>query len=432
MQVGNTDITMNKPFEISNYDPRYIQFIHNYSLEEVDFNAALKSVLIFGIAKIPGVGEGLALLLDIFWPQEKENLWEKIKDKVEKLIDQNALQIIELILSGDIKQFEERIKTVNSEILGKKLKDASNHYMNIAEDLVGFEKKFIFADLKRLDKKAINLYVLPLYSTTVLMKVSYYITGIQKAELIGLNESQTTRLKKYLNSLIHDSKGVNYYIKTLNEDRIDATYDDAPPDEIFDAMMYTRSFAAINGLEYIPIWNKMVELHSLDTECYVDVISYSKLFGRQTPDLAKQAIAVEMTQPLTPDLLNNGQRNKIKSITGYIRRIGGSPRVGGGKIIFENGTNYQFGTITNELVYKELNGALINNLVVYGNKAIDEATFYFSDGSQLSFGERAYPPTYHEFKLSGHHIVSFYITSDAPSLAGQAANIAVAYQLTNK
>ncbi|KAG9496380.1 hypothetical protein J7337_012968 [Fusarium musae] len=51
-------------------------------------NKVLKVVVSVGFNEVPVVGGMLSGLLDLFWPGGDDDLWEGIKDKVERLVDE--------------------------------------------------------------------------------------------------------------------------------------------------------------------------------------------------------------------------------------------------------------------------------------------------------------------------------------------------------
>jgi delta endotoxin-like protein len=59
---------------------------------ELDWNNAAKVVLALVMSQTPGVGPGLAAIVNIFWPSEKEDVWAKIRKQVEALIDQKLAE----------------------------------------------------------------------------------------------------------------------------------------------------------------------------------------------------------------------------------------------------------------------------------------------------------------------------------------------------
>lgn len=395
-------------------------------------NQLLKQVFVVGLKQVPHVGAGLSGLVNAFWPKGEPDVWDQIQDKIKALVDEKILQTISGILSGDVRYYKERITTLSEEIEnGGAPEDLRSHYMNIAQDMVGFENKFRFTS-DTPDYQNINQYILPHFSAFVLMKVSFYVIGIRDAQTIGLSEDNVKNISAYANKTIHGDDGANNYISDLYKDRVDNAYSTSYAEDLYDTMMNVRTYIATQGLEYATLWNHMLEDPSGTNENpYSDVISYSTFYGRQTPNLIYEAAVTDLVQPLTPKLID-GKRNEVASIDVYIWRIhrgAGPPKIGGQKIVFENGDTHVTGSETGEVRTIEFKGSTLNKLEVYGNGALDHLVFHFSDGRIESCGTLEGPDHHAVFELKDHHIVSMFMSSDNYSLGGQAANISVAYQL---
>lgn len=401
--------------------PQEFFFLPRVGSSDFDTNGALKALLAWGLGHIPGIGSGLSALVGLFWPNTAANVWDQIRDEVQRLIDESSLKTIDEILLGDIRQFQRRIDHVSQEIESDPA-HAREHYINVAQDLIGFDLKF-----RQFRNDDINYHVLPLLSTTVLMQVTYWVMGIEQRGKILLSDTDVANLRSYISRVVDET---NSYIVEMYDTRLENAYNTAPAAQMFDAMMAVRQDCRVHGFEYIQIWNAIRASENTKTRVYVDVISYSTLFGRQTRTILSEATALDekMGQPLTPDL-RGGRRNGIARLEGFVQRVFNAPRVGGIRITFADGASYDLGTRTGESFPIDLNGAVITKLEVWGNGAVDRATFHLSDGRQLAYGE---PGTnaYRKFELEGHHIAAVFIASDEPSLGYQAANISVAYQLT--
>ncbi|XP_026817817.1 uncharacterized protein LOC113556839 [Rhopalosiphum maidis] len=391
----------------------------------------IKKLLTFVLYKIPYIGSPLEGFSIAFWPDQEKDVWLEIKDKVKNVIDKNTLLTISGILSGDIRMYKERINQLSSEIKNP-TNNASSHYMNIAEDLIGFENKFMF-DKNYADYKNINYHLLPLYSTVISMKASYYTIGIKYSKKIGLTSNEVLKIKNYITNIIKSKDGANNYINNMLEDSLNNAYSTSNQFNIYNKIMSIKGHIGIHGLEYIPMWNNLIDNPFSDEKININIISYSILVGRVTLNINKQLLNI--SQPLTPNLIN-GTRNAIVSIGVYIWRIHNAPRIGGINIFFKNGDNYSLGESTSEYKKFDLNGSVIKTLQVHGDGAIDRLVFYLSDKRILSYGEEKIPKPSNrnyekKFEEDSHHISSLFLSNDAYNcgLAGQAANIAVSYQL---
>ncbi|XP_019870560.1 uncharacterized protein LOC109599063 [Aethina tumida] len=399
---------------------------------DLNINNVLRELVSTGIKYVPYVGAGLSFLVKTFWPEQKKSVWEQVKDQVSVLVDKKIQDAIDALLAGDISQYKSRIETVVEEIESKN--GAPVHYMNIAQDLIGFENKFIFSK-SHPDYKKINYNLLPMYSHVIHMKLMYYLIGVDQKDKIGLSTENVEDIKKYADKLLnHSENGAFAYVKKVYKEQVDNCYDTVDVRGFYNSMMSTRSYVAVNGLEYIPIWDFMLKNPSVkEPKIYNDAISYSIYHGRQTSDLARVASPEEQAEPLTPRLID-GKRNKIKSVVVYIWRINsgqGQPKIGGLKVNFEDGKEYMMGRSNSENRTIEWKNAKLVKLSVWGYGALDLLTFKFSDGREETVGtnDNSRGEVTH-FELEKHHIVGMVLANDFSSTAGQANNIAVSYQLT--
>ena len=50
--------------------------------------------MVYGLSKIPIIGEVVSLLVSIFWPSPTQNVWEQVRAEVEKLVDQKLSELV--------------------------------------------------------------------------------------------------------------------------------------------------------------------------------------------------------------------------------------------------------------------------------------------------------------------------------------------------
>ncbi|WP_289993449.1 insecticidal delta-endotoxin Cry8Ea1 family protein [Photorhabdus laumondii] len=394
------------------------------SAVEWDVTDIVKNAIIGGISFIPSVGPAISFLVGLFWPQSKENIWEGIVKQIERMIEESALKTIKGILAGDIAYIQERMATV-ADLLDKHpgSEEARSAFNNLAENIDGYHKKFNnFSD-------DVNYQILPMFSTTVMMQITYWVAGLERRNEIGLSDIDIEKVRGLIKKTVEQA---NSYINNIYDRELNDALNNSTADTVANNVMSVHGHCRLHGIEYISIWDKLSEAESVNNRIYVDVLSYSTFFDRQTAKARIQALTPEkdMAPPLKP-ALNGGKRRKIDSLTGHIVRIGGAPRVGGLTVVFDDGNSHRLGTISGETASISLNGSRITSLEVWGNGAVDQAVFTLSDGRSLSFGA---PGTsrYRKFYVGeSHYIAGIYLSSDYSPLAGQAANIAVSYQLIN-
>ncbi|CNE45835.1 delta endotoxin%2C N-terminal domain [Yersinia nurmii] len=384
-----------------------------------DSSAILKQAIIKGISFIPYVGDYLSSIIDFFWKDQERDIWQEILSRVQQLIEENVLKAIQGILLGDIAELKGKIASVISALQDHPgTPEAKSLYMSVSVHLDSVQRKFTTFDHKT------NYHILSMYSTTALMQIMYWTMGIERKDEIGLNNNEVGQLQRNIDQLV---KHVEDYIQGIYDAELDIQYNDSSPNTVANNVMYAHGYCRVHGLEYTEIIQNVQKNGSNTEGLYLKTLCYSTFFGWPTSQARILALKdeINMPEPFKPSLVNS-RINQIKSLKGYIQRIGGALRVGGFEIIFANGNRYQQGTVTGESSSIELNGSLINTLETWGNGAIDEAKFTLSDGRTFTVGQR-YSTNYRKFALDGHYISGIFVSSDRKELAGQAANICVSY-----
>ncbi|CEF30775.1 JHE-like toxin, ''Photorhabdus insecticidal related'' toxin, PirB [Xenorhabdus nematophila str. Websteri] len=387
---------------------------------EWDMSSIIKDAIIGGIGFIPGPGSAISFLLGLFWPQQTDNTWEQIFQKVEQMIEQANLKTIQGILNGDIQEIKGKMEHVQFMLESSPgTQESHDAYMFLARYLVSIDEKF-----KSFDNKT-NYQILPMYTNTIMLQAPYWKMGIERKDEIKLTDIEVNELKELIGKL---STSADKYIHDVYTREYDNAMNTSTAANITNNLLSVRGYCLLHGLECLEVINH-IQNNSLEQSFYPKTISYSTVFDRQTNKTRVQALTEDdqMQEPFKPALIN-GKYNKIKSLIGYVQRIGNAPRVGGIKVTFANDASYTLGTVTSEVNSIELNDSVITSLEVWGNGAVDEAFFTLSDGRQFRLGQR-YASNYRKYAVDNHYISGLYLASDEPSLAGQAAGIAVSYHM---
>ncbi|KAJ8978116.1 hypothetical protein NQ317_015926 [Molorchus minor] len=379
---GNSDTATVQPGEIKvlsnrgrNYYVTALKIYNNTGERAVVHCANARQILHFGgkgtrcavgIKYVSYIGSGLPGLIKTFWPDNQPSIWDRISDKVEALVDKRILERIEHILSRDVTCYRDRIAELSRQIEESRPREYLRaNYVNIAQHVIDFENVFVF-DKQVPDYRTVNQYILPYYSLTVLMKVSFYVIGIRYRQRIGLTNGDIEKILYCARSTIYGCKanlGANKYIEN----------------------MYLEVSSERKALKYICIWNHLVE-NLTYKGIYNDVVTYSTFFGRQTPKQIAWAIPEERNEPLSPSLVS-----------------------------FKIGSSYILGTVCKDVVTVEFNDALLIKMEVFGTGAVDRLRLHFSDGRDINVGENC---SNHNavFELENHHIVGMFVASDNWSL----------------
>lgn len=125
---------------------------------EFDYNNAARVVVSVVLGEIPYAGQLLSALVDIFWPDEKQDVWGEIADRVEALIDKK--------ISAEVMQ------DVRDALTG--LHNVSDDYAyaakNFPKDKAYVSEKFNVAnghflhDLPRFQSSGYEVLLLPLFA----------------------------------------------------------------------------------------------------------------------------------------------------------------------------------------------------------------------------------------------------------------------------
>ena len=70
--------------------------------KDFDWNNAARTAVATGLGYVPVAGEILSALVDIFWPDTQEDVWDEVKEQVEALIDQKIGDLVSQQVRDDL------------------------------------------------------------------------------------------------------------------------------------------------------------------------------------------------------------------------------------------------------------------------------------------------------------------------------------------
>lgn len=394
--------------------------VYNRTLFEFDMNGILKDAIINGVKLIPKIGPLLSLIIRLFWRDNQADIWKAMVERLKEYVEERIINAIRGILMGDIAQLKGKIESVEAAFEDHPGSvEARDLYMGVNVILDSVHLKFTTFG------HDYNYQILPLYSTTVMLQLMYWTMGIERKDDIGLTDNQVKEIQYNIDRSVEHA---DIYIKNLHEVEVEKRINNSDVSHVATNVMDAHYYCGMHGLEYLEIIHHLHQYRTLGKGFYPTTLCYSTLFGYNTSQARIMAFKdeSERTQPLKPDMI--GERyNQIKSMTGYIVRIGNAPRVGGIEITFENGDTYHQGTWSREATPTiVLNGRVIKSIETWGTDALDELMFTLNDGTLFRIGER-YSHNYHKFYADGHYISGIFLSSDRRELAGQAANICIMF-----
>ncbi|CAH1223251.1 unnamed protein product [Diabrotica balteata] len=379
----------------------------------------------YGPGSIPVVDNKLETIIDFFWPQF-ESIWNLTIDAEYQLHEK---------MKSDIKQL--RDKLLNFNVTLEYLNNSQTtpfHFMQLIDDMVGFERKFIF-NPEAANSEFFNYMFLPYYSSVISLKMCLYQFGILNRLKIGLFDEQVRRLLLLSKQLIENrSDGAISYITRIYKDVFNKQYSSCDPQQIYEALSTVRTCCGVAGFEFFPYWNGILSNPYWQKKAYNDVVVYSSYYGRLSPNLAKQLVPEEVEEPLQPKLISSGIRNKMTRIDVFIWRKSykTSPKIGGMSVYFQSGEVYNLGQRSQEVRTIDFKEFALVKLVAWGDHCIDCLEFIFSDERKEMCGSKdSLEGKHFVFELDCHYIAGIYLANDVPILKGQAANIAVSFQLNS-
>lgn len=415
MKKDLTNKTEENTFEVNDF---------LYSTKKLVFPDAteiLKFGLLQGISAIPEVGPTLSALLSFFWPKNESTLWEDILTEIQGMIDEKNLETIQGILNGTINELKAKIDHVSVLIeTNPGAKGTRESFVNLSDYMVGLNRTFISFN------EQVNYAVLPMYSALVTLNLSYWINGVENNSEIGLTELDISKLKYSINYLYDESVR---YIEDMYDGILQDAYNNSDAGGIVNNIMSVHENMSINGIEFVDIWKNIKENLSITERFYINTLTYSTFFGRQTSKSKYLALSDEKDFPecLKPNLINK-KRNKMKKLIVFTLAIRGY-RLGGIEVVFEDDTSYKLGECSGQGATVDLNGRFISSIEAWGDKAVDELAFHLSDGHTMTFGSRGSDKVMQFYLGDEHHIAGLFLSNDDSNLMGQVANFGVSYQL---
>ncbi|QBD79663.1 hypothetical protein EPA93_28270 [Ktedonosporobacter rubrisoli] len=162
----------------------------------IDWNNAAKIALTTGLKFVPYVGSILGGLVSILWPSSKEDVWEDIREKVEKLIDEKIAQRtyneIKNALKGlhnNIDEYQNALQYSqgNPDVISENWTTAHNLFVN---------------DLPDFQDESYELLLLPLFAQFANLHLSLLRDGAIFGSQWGWTESYVTSIEKKLTGTI--------------------------------------------------------------------------------------------------------------------------------------------------------------------------------------------------------------------------------------
>jgi delta endotoxin, N-terminal domain len=359
----------------------------------------IKSGIIWGLEKVPEAGELFALIVEELWPDpEKEDVWDEIKEKVEKLLNEKISDLVYNNIKDSLKGLQR-----NSAEYTQALSDSPDHIQYITEKY-NVAKGDFNQQRSHFQAEGYELLLLPLFAQMANMHLALIRDGCIHGKSWGWTDKIVADLKKELTDTINEySKHVddNYSKELANKKTIASNILNSN-----DVYRYTNSFNVVNGfvremtisvLDYRQMWP------------YMDISTYPKpLYVLLTREVYSDAVGPSYS-PILPRLEPTGkmmtncrirQAVKIDSVTPSYNGVQMRPMGGDG------GHDWQ------DFVWDPSTLGQMTNYAVKGGDAVWGLIFQFEKqegivyiGAGGDWESRKSPPP-------GHYVSSILATPD--------------------
>ena len=144
-------------------------------IDQNDLLNDLRATILFGIGEIPEIGGFISLLIGFFWPESSKDVWDEIKEKVEKLVDQKIDEEVYQLVKEDLTGLGNILKAYNNAI------KISDDPAFISENFVSCDIQFR-AQLPHFSSKGHEESLLPLYSIYAILHLTLLRDGILNSD----------------------------------------------------------------------------------------------------------------------------------------------------------------------------------------------------------------------------------------------------------
>lgn len=160
--------------------------------EAIDWNHDAKILVKTGVEMIPEAGEILGLFVEIFWPEDKEDVWSQVKSQVEKVINDTLDVDTYNTVKGYLNGYKDVINLYVSAI--NKNGDAATHWLFLRDSFA--KDKYDF------QKTNYEVLLLPLFAQFVNMYLNLLRDAVTHGESIGLKPGDIEQSASDLTTLI--------------------------------------------------------------------------------------------------------------------------------------------------------------------------------------------------------------------------------------
>lgn len=137
----------------------------------IDPNDAAKTVVVAGLGEVPVAGKVLGPLVDILWPESKEDVWGEIRDQVEKLV---KTQLTDYVLKQTQADLDGLAKVLKSYVEYAK----PGHTPSLTSSVYTAANEQFNASMGHFTTSGFEVVLLPMWAQAANMHVSLLRDGV--------------------------------------------------------------------------------------------------------------------------------------------------------------------------------------------------------------------------------------------------------------
>lgn len=209
-------------------------------MDAQDPNTAVKSAILFGVSKIPEVGEVLSFIVEVLWPEKPEkDPWEEIKERAEAMIHQKLAEekynSLKLILTG----LKTQLDTYSDEL--KSHSDKEHKY-----SIWGATDAAFTTNIPSFEAEEYQFLLLPLFAQAANLHLLLLRDALQHPDDLGLSADEIATNKSRLKKCITDYTA--HARSTLKK-----TTGQTDPAVLDRATLLTRN-VTLDVFDYVTLW----------------------------------------------------------------------------------------------------------------------------------------------------------------------------------
>ncbi|MBV8552059.1 MAG: hypothetical protein JOY54_12225 [Acidobacteriaceae bacterium] len=196
---------------------------------DLDYESDLRQIVIVGLGATGQAGKVLGTLLGCLWPPKSADVWDSIRERVEKLIDQKLADRTYKDCKDDLDGIRNNVKHYLDAVRQKDLEPGGKSGKSYAAEYWTATKAIMEQRLPHFQADPYQLLLLPLYVQFINLYIMLLRDGIiDGAEKLGWTEDEITGFREDLSTAVADATA---WVDKWYQTGLDAVKSHAPNDK---------------------------------------------------------------------------------------------------------------------------------------------------------------------------------------------------------